>query len=137
MCYSSGLRISLFSRDQPEIRGRFNICLPVGILLLDLDRKTTHFRECKAKRAPSLEGELHHHSTIRPSSSRLTAHAYRFLNTFQSTRSERVIQGTGLSPEDFAIQVVTMFAVGELSHDASKGIGGLIRHLTVAMDQCE
>lgn len=66
---------------------------------------------------------------------RLTAHAYRFLNTFQSTRSERVIQGTGLSPEDFAIQVVTMFAVGELPHDASKGVGGLIRHLTIAMER--
>jgi hypothetical protein len=66
---------------------------------------------------------------------RLTAHACRFLNTFQSTHSERVIQGTGLSPEDFAIQVVTMFSVGELPHDASKGVGGLIRHLTVAMER--
>lgn len=66
---------------------------------------------------------------------RLTAHACRFLNVCQSADTERVIQGVGLSPEDFAIQVVTMFTVGELPHDGSKGMGGLIRHLTVAMER--
>jgi DNA-directed RNA polymerase specialized sigma24 family protein len=45
-----------------------------------------------------------------------------------------VISGTALSPEDFAIQVVAMFAVGDLAHDGSQGMGGLIQHLTVAME---
>lgn len=66
---------------------------------------------------------------------RLTAHAWRFLSACQTADNERVVEGTGLSPEDFAIQVVAMFAVGELRHDGSKGMGGLIRHLTVAMER--
>jgi hypothetical protein len=65
---------------------------------------------------------------------RLTAHACRFLNTCYSADSDKVIDGVGLSPEDFAIHVVAMFTVGELPHDGSKGMGGLIRHLTVAME---
>lgn len=66
---------------------------------------------------------------------RLTAHACRFLNVCQDSDHEAVVQGTGLSPADFAIQVVGMFAVGDLPHDHSKGMGGLIRHLTIAMER--
>lgn len=65
---------------------------------------------------------------------RLTAHACRFLNASQVADSEHVVQGTGLSPEDFAIQTLEMFSIGKLPHDDSKGMGGLIRHLTVAME---
>lgn len=65
---------------------------------------------------------------------RLTAHACRFLNASQTADNERVVEGTGLSPEDFAIEVVALFSMGELPHDGSKGAGGLIRHLTVAME---
>ncbi|MBZ5631463.1 MAG: hypothetical protein LAO06_21625 [Acidobacteriia bacterium] len=66
---------------------------------------------------------------------RLTAHACRFLNFGHSADNEGVIQGTGLSPEDFAINIVSLFAVGKFPHDPSKGTGGLIRHLTIAMER--
>lgn len=65
---------------------------------------------------------------------RLTVHACRFLNASQVADNERVVEGTGLSPEDFAIKVVALFSIGELPHDGSKGVGGLIRHLMVAME---
>jgi len=65
---------------------------------------------------------------------RLTAHASMFLNTSQFGSSERVLQGTGLSPEDFAVQVVENFAVGEIKYDGSKGEAGLIALLTLAME---
>lgn len=65
---------------------------------------------------------------------RLTAHACRFLGVCQTKENEQVIEGTGSSPEDFAIHVVELFAVGKLPHEDSKGTGGLIRHLTVAME---
>jgi hypothetical protein len=65
---------------------------------------------------------------------RLTAHACRFLSASQTIDTERVVEGTGLSPEDFAIDVVAQFSTGNLPHDGSKGLGGLIRHLTVAME---
>jgi hypothetical protein len=65
---------------------------------------------------------------------RLSAHACRFLSASQTADNERVVEGTGLSPEDFAIEVVAQFSTGELPHDGSKGVGGLIRHLTVAME---
>ena len=66
---------------------------------------------------------------------RLTAHACRFLGACHTADKDRVVEGTGMSPEDFAIQVVEMLAIGELPHDGSKGMGGLIRHLTVAMER--
>ena len=65
---------------------------------------------------------------------RLTAHACRFLSASQTIDAERVVEGTGLSPEDFAIEVVAQFSTGNLPHDGSKGLGGLIRHLIVAME---
>jgi hypothetical protein len=65
---------------------------------------------------------------------RLTAHACRFLGVCQTKDNEQVIEGTGSSPEDFAIHVIELFALGKLPHDGSKGTGGLIRHLTVAME---
>lgn len=47
---------------------------------------------------------------------RLTAHACRFLGFVQSAENERVIQGTGKSPEDFAIHIVEQYATGEISY---------------------
>ena len=66
---------------------------------------------------------------------RLTAHACRFLGFVQSAESERLIQGTGKSPEEFAIHVLEDYATGELSYDGSKGMPGLIRVLIVAMER--
>ena len=64
----------------------------------------------------------------------LTAHAIRFLSIRQAKESEVVIQGTGSSPEDFAIRVVEMLVLGELKHAETDGTEGLIRHLKVAME---
>lgn len=66
---------------------------------------------------------------------RLTAHACRFLGFCQSAENERLIQGTGKSPEDFAIQVLEAYGTGEINYDGSKGMPGLIRVLTVAMER--
>lgn len=66
---------------------------------------------------------------------RLIAHACRFSGVLQSSENDRVIQGTGKSPEDFAIQVLGQYATGEISYDGSKGMPGLIRVLVVAMER--
>lgn len=66
---------------------------------------------------------------------RLTAHACRFLGFCQSSESERLIQGTGNSPEDFAIHVLEDYTTGKISYDGSKGMPGLIRVLAVAMER--
>ena len=66
---------------------------------------------------------------------RLTAHACRFLGFVQSAESERLIQGTGKSPEDFAIHILEEYATGELSYDGSKGMPGLFRVLIVAIER--
>lgn len=66
---------------------------------------------------------------------RLIAHACRFLGVVQSPENDRVIQGTGKSPEDFAVQVLGQYATGEISYDGSKGMPGLIRVLVVAMER--
>lgn len=66
---------------------------------------------------------------------RLTAHACRFLGFCQSSENERLIQGTGKSPEDFAIHVLEAYGTGKISYDGSKGMPGLIRVLTVAMER--
>jgi len=65
---------------------------------------------------------------------RLTAHACRFLGFFQSAETERVIHGTGKSPEDFAIEVVGAYATGKIRYDGSKGTAGLIQLLKTAME---
>ena len=65
---------------------------------------------------------------------RLTAHACQFLNASRTAAKSKVVQGTALSPEDFAINVVEKLALGEIPHDNSQGIGGLIRYLTVAIE---
>jgi len=66
---------------------------------------------------------------------RLTAHACRFLGFCQSSKNERLIQGTGKSPEDFAIHVLEGHGSCEICYDGSKGMPGLIRVLTVAMER--
>ncbi len=65
---------------------------------------------------------------------RLTAHACRFLGFLQSADTERVIQGTGMSPEDFAIQLVQDYVTRKITYDGSKGMPGLIQLLKTAME---